>query len=101
MEKSSIEDRLVVNHKGLTACVVRRALKSDAGATLKINLTALGFNWERLARAPTLNAQPYLSATPTVAASIRSRMHWPNPAAKRFLSPTLLKPDAFVPQRRI
>ena len=43
--------RLVVNHKGLTACVVREGpLESDAGATLKINLTALGFNWERLAK---------------------------------------------------
>src|SRR5246127_703927 len=43
--------RLVVNHKGLTACVVRQGpSESDAGATLKINLTALGFNWERLAK---------------------------------------------------
>ena len=43
--------RLVVNHKGLTACVVREGpSESDAGATLKINLTALGFNWERLAK---------------------------------------------------
>jgi hypothetical protein len=31
--------RLVVNHKGLTACVVREGpSESDAGATLKINL---------------------------------------------------------------
>jgi len=43
--------RLVVNHKGLTACVVREGpSESDAGATLKINLTAIGFNWERLAK---------------------------------------------------
>ena len=42
--------RLVVNRKGLTACVVREGpSESDAGATLKINLTAIGFNWERLA----------------------------------------------------
>jgi alanine racemase len=43
--------RLVVNHKGLTACVVREGpSESDAGATLMINLTAIGFNWERLAK---------------------------------------------------
>jgi alanine racemase len=43
--------RLVVNHKGLTACVVREGPpESDTGATLKINLTAIGFNWERLAK---------------------------------------------------
>src|ERR1700730_6662708 len=43
--------RLVVNHKGLTACVVREGpSESDAGATLKINLTAIGFNLERLAK---------------------------------------------------
>jgi alanine racemase len=43
--------RLVVNHKGLTACVVREGpSENDAGATLKINLTAIGFNWERLAK---------------------------------------------------
>jgi hypothetical protein len=43
--------RLVVKHKGLTACVVREGpSENDAGATLKINLTAIGFNWERLAK---------------------------------------------------
>ena len=43
--------RLVVKHKGLTACVVREGpAESEAGATLKINLTAIGFNWERLAK---------------------------------------------------
>ena len=43
--------RLVVNHKGLTACVVREGPSEiEAGATLKINLTAIGFNWERLAK---------------------------------------------------
>jgi len=43
--------RLVVNHKGLTAYVVREGpSESEAGATLKINLTAIGFNWERLAK---------------------------------------------------
>jgi alanine racemase len=43
--------RLVVKHKGLTACVVREGpSESEAGATLKINLTAIGFNWERLAK---------------------------------------------------
>src|SRR6478672_2242364 len=32
--------RLVVNHKGLTACVVREGpSENEAGATLKINLT--------------------------------------------------------------
>src|ERR1700740_2635626 len=42
---------LVVNHKGLTACVVREGpSESDAGATVTINLTAIGFNWERLAK---------------------------------------------------
>jgi alanine racemase len=43
--------RLVVNHKGLTACVVREGPSEiEAGATLRINLTAIGFNWERLAK---------------------------------------------------
>jgi alanine racemase len=43
--------RLVVHHKGLTACVVREGpSESDAGATVTINLTAIGFNWERLAK---------------------------------------------------
>ena len=43
--------RLVVNHKGLTARVVREGpSESDAGAILTINLTAIGFNWERLAK---------------------------------------------------
>ena len=43
--------RLVVNHKGLTACVVREGPSEiEAGATLKINLTAIGFNWEKLAK---------------------------------------------------
>jgi alanine racemase len=42
--------RLVVNHKGLTACVVREGSpESETGATLAINLTAIAFNWERLA----------------------------------------------------
>ena len=37
--------RLVVNHKGLTACVVREGpSESDLGATLKVNLTAIGSN---------------------------------------------------------
>ena len=36
--------RHVVNHKGLTACVARGGPSEiEAGATLKINLTAIGF----------------------------------------------------------
>jgi alanine racemase len=43
--------RLVVNHRGLTACVAREGPpESEAGAALTINLTAIGFNWERLAK---------------------------------------------------
>ena len=42
--------RLVVNHKRLTACVAREGPpESEAGAVLTVNLTALTFNWERLA----------------------------------------------------
>ena len=42
--------RLVVNHKGLTACAAREGpLENEAGAILTINLTAVVFNWERLA----------------------------------------------------
>src|SRR5580700_1189001 len=38
--------RLVVNHKGLTACVAREGPpEGEAGAVLTINLTAIGFNW--------------------------------------------------------
>jgi len=41
--------RLVVNHKGLTACVVREGPpESEAGAALTVNLSAIAFNWERL-----------------------------------------------------
>jgi len=43
--------RLVVNHKGLTTCIAREGPpESEAGAALKINLTAIGFNWGRLAK---------------------------------------------------
>jgi alanine racemase len=43
--------RLVVNHRGLTACVAREGPpESEAGAVLKINLNAIAFNWERLAK---------------------------------------------------
>jgi alanine racemase len=43
--------RLVVNNKGLTACVAREGPpESEVGAALTINLTAIGFNWERLAK---------------------------------------------------
>src|SRR5580700_5361521 len=43
--------RLVVNHKGLTTCIAREGPpESEAGAALKINLTAIAFNWERLAK---------------------------------------------------
>jgi alanine racemase len=42
--------RLLVNHKALTACVAREGpSESEAGAILAINLTAVAFNWERLA----------------------------------------------------
>jgi alanine racemase len=42
--------RLVVNHKRLTACVAREGPpENEAGAVLAINLTAVAFNWERLA----------------------------------------------------
>jgi alanine racemase len=43
--------RLVVDHKGLTACVTLDGpSESEADAILKINLTAIAFNWERLAK---------------------------------------------------
>jgi alanine racemase len=43
--------RLVVDHKGLTACVTLDGPpESEAGAILKINLTAIAFNWETLAK---------------------------------------------------
>jgi alanine racemase len=42
--------RLVVNHKALTACVDREGpSEHEAGAALTINLTAIAFNWEKLA----------------------------------------------------
>jgi len=41
--------RLVVNNKGLTACVTLDGpSESEADAILKINLNAIAFNWERL-----------------------------------------------------
>jgi alanine racemase len=43
--------RLVVNHKGLTACVdLDGPSENETGAVLKINLTAIALNWERLAK---------------------------------------------------
>src|SRR5262249_17624838 len=43
--------RLVVNHKGLTACLALDGpAETEAGAVLKINLTAIACNWERLAK---------------------------------------------------
>ena len=43
--------RLVVDHKALTAGVTFDGpLESEAGAILKINLTAIAFNWETLAK---------------------------------------------------
>jgi alanine racemase len=43
--------RLVVNNKGLTACVAREGpLENEAGAVLTINLSAIAFNWQRLAK---------------------------------------------------
>jgi alanine racemase len=43
--------RLVVNHKGLTACVAHEGPpESEVGAVLTINLTAISYNWERLAK---------------------------------------------------
>ncbi|HXW42867.1 MAG TPA: alanine racemase, partial [Xanthobacteraceae bacterium] len=43
--------RLVVNHKGLTACVAHEGPpESEAGATLTINLTAIAYNYDRLAK---------------------------------------------------
>jgi alanine racemase len=43
--------RLVVNHKGLTACVdLDGPSENETGAVLKINLTAIALNWEKLAK---------------------------------------------------
>jgi hypothetical protein len=43
--------RLVVHHKGLTECVVMDGSSADeADAILKINLTAIAFNWATLAK---------------------------------------------------
>jgi alanine racemase len=43
--------RLVVHHKGLTECVVMDGPSADeADAVLKINLSAVAFNWATLAR---------------------------------------------------
>jgi alanine racemase len=43
--------RLVVNHNGLAACVTLDGpSEGEAGAILKINLTAIASNWERLAK---------------------------------------------------
>lgn len=42
--------RLSVNHRALTACVAREGPpENEAGAILTVNLTAVAFNWERLA----------------------------------------------------
>ena len=54
--------RLVVDHKGLTACVTLDGpSESEAGAILKINLTAIAFNWERLAKSTDAECAAVLS----------------------------------------
>ena len=49
----------------------------------------------------TRTVRPSSSAMPTAAASIGSRMHWPNRAAESSLSPILPRPGAFAPRRRM
>ena len=94
--------RLVVNHKGLTACVVREGPSEiEAGATLKINLTAIGFNWEKLAKhtdvecAAILECNAYGCGIDPVANALTKS------GCRTFLSPILLKLDAFAQRRRI
>ncbi len=51
--------RLVVNHKGLAAFVTLKGpSENEAGATLRINLTAIASNWIRLAKSTVLNVRP-------------------------------------------
>jgi hypothetical protein len=43
--------KLVINHNGLAACVVTDGPpEAEAGGVLKINLTAITFNWEKIAK---------------------------------------------------
>ena len=78
-----------------------RAGGSEADAVLKINLSASHLIGQRSPKIPMPIARPSSSATPMAAASIRSRMRWPNRAAERSLSPILPKQGAFVRRRRI
>ena len=76
--------------------------ESDVGATLKINLTALGIQLGK----PCEEHRRGLcgrrsSATPTAAASIGWRTPWPNRAAGPSLSPILPRPGAFALRRRM
>ena len=94
--------RLVVNHKGLTACVVREGpSESEAGATLKINLTAIGFNWERLAKrtdvecAAVLECNAYGCGIDPVADALAKS------GCRTFFVTNLAEADAFAPRRRI
>ena len=94
--------RLVVNHKGLTAYVVREGpSESEAGATLKINLTAIGFNWERLAKrtdvecAAVLECNAYGCGIDPVANALA------NGPPKCLCHQSLPKLDAFAQRRRI
>ena len=94
--------RLVVDHKGLTACVTLDGpSESEAGAILKINLTAIAFNWETLAKRTEAECAAVSSATPTAVASVQSRKRWPNQAAELFLSPIFLKLNASAGSLRI
>ena len=94
--------RLVVKHKGLTACSVREGPpESDVGATLKINLTAIGFNWESLAKSTDADCAAVLECNAYGCGIDRVADALAKSGCRISLSPILPRPGAFAPRRRM
>jgi hypothetical protein len=92
---------LVVNNKGLAECVVVDGPpEATAGGVLKINLNALAFNWEALAKrtdaecAAVVKADAYGCGIDPITATLATS------GCKTFLCPTWRKPDVFAQRRR-
>ena len=89
--------RLVVNNRGLTACVILDGPpEAEAGGVLKINLTAIASNWDQLAKhtqaecAAVVKGNAYGCGIDPVAGALAKT------GCKTFLSPIFQKLNAFA-----
>jgi hypothetical protein len=89
--------RLQVYNKGLAACVtVEGPSETEAGGTLKINLTNLAANYERLTKRTEAECAAVVRADAYAAALARSPGRSPNPAATPSSFPIFRKPKAYA-----